>query len=315
MVEIGKEENSGSNQDVVKETKQIIEYREKELFGAYELVKDTVVVIKILRKVPVLVEDKVEIKEIIIGHGSGFVYTLKELPFIFTTHHVISGLKKNDSIEILLKQKDGNWIAERNAQIFFNDPEHDISALFLSLNANNLTSVNFAKPVFEPTVLLKVGVRITYCGFPYISEKGEFIPIFQQGIIAGIDTGRFKDDKVAYIIDGMVNPGNSGGPAFISDGKDVIGIISAYIKPLLAGPKLAIIDGEETIDLLSRSAGLGLVVPINYAIDRLRSEISRLVDEQKEKESKVQNQSLTVQEQQQNIKEAIASRIAKEQII
>jgi S1-C subfamily serine protease len=270
------------------------------------------VVIKILRKVPVLVEDKVEIREIIIGHGSGFIYNLKELPFVFTAHHVISDLKKNDSIEIFLKQKDGTWIAERNAQIFFNDPEHDISALFLSLDANNLSSVNFAKPVFTPTVLLKVGVRITYCGFPYISEKGEFIPIFQQGIIAGIDTGRFKDNKVAYIIDGMVNPGNSGGPAFISDGKDVIGIISAYIKPLLAGPRLAIIDGEETIDLLSRSAGLGLVVPINYAIDRLRSEINRLADEQKQKDARIQNQSSAAQEQQPNLKEVIASRIIRD---
>lgn len=312
MAEITKEGSSGSNQEMFKEAKQIIEYREKELFDAYELVKDTVVVIKILRKIPVLVEDKVEIKEIIIGHGSGFVYNLKGLPFVFTAHHVIRDLKKNDSIEILLKQKDGKWITERNAQIFFSDPEHDISALFLSVDGNNLGSVNFAKPVFQPTTLLKVGVRITYCGFPYISEKGEFIPIFQQGIIAGIDTGRFKDDKVAYIIDGMVNPGNSGGPAFISDGKDVIGIISAYIKPLLAGPRLAIIDGEETIDLLSRSAGLGLVVPINYAIDRLRSEIKRLADEQKKKENKIESQSSAINEQQQNLREVIASRLSKE---
>lgn len=296
---------------VAQNAKGIIEYREKELFETYELIKDTVVLIKIIRKIPVLVEDKVEIREILIGHGSGFVYILDKIPFVFTAHHVVNELKKNDSVEIILKQKDGNWISERNAQIFFNDPDHDISAFLLAGDGSNLTSVDFSKQVFIPTTLLKVGVRITYCGFPYLSDKGEFIPVFQQGIIAGIDTGRFKDDKVAYIIDGMVNPGNSGGPAFLSSGKDAIGIISAYIKPLLAGPRLVIIDGEETIDLLGRSAGLGLVVPINYAIDRLRAEINRMVEEEKHKQNKIQDQGLSSSEQPQNIQAVIASRISK----
>jgi S1-C subfamily serine protease len=265
--------------------------------------------IKIVRKVPVLIEEKVEIREILIGHGSGFVYILDSIPFVFTAYHVVNELKKNDSIEIILKQKNGNWISERNVQIFFNDPDHDISALLLPGDGSNLISVDFVKPLFTLTTLFKVGVRITYCGFPYISDKGDFIPVFQQGIIAGIDTGRFKDDKVAYIIDGMVNPGNSGGPAFLSSSKDAIGIISAYIKPLLAGPRLVIIDGEETIDLLGRSAGLGLVVPINYAIDRLRAEINRLIEEGKQ--NKIQDQGLSSSAQPQNIQAVIASRISK----
>lgn len=183
--------------------------------------------------------------------------------------------------------------------------------MILPGEGSNLTSVDFSKPVFNPATLLKVGARITYCGFPYLSDKGEFIPVFQQGMIAGIDTGRFKDDKVAYIIDGMVNPGNSGGPAFLSSSKDAVGIISAYIKPLLAGPRLVIIDGEETIDLLGRSAGLGLVVPINYAIDRLRSEINRLIEEEKQKQNKIQDQKPVSLEQPQNIQAVIASRLFK----
>jgi len=274
------ETTSNVSQETAKEIREI---REKELYDAYELIKDTVAVIKILRKVPFLVEDKVEIKEITIGHGSGFIYNLKGLPFVFTAHHVISDLKKNDLIEVMVKQKDGRWITERNVQIFFDDPEHDICAILLSIDGHQLSSVNFSKPVFNTTSLLKVGARITYCGFPYISQKGDLIPIFQQGIIAGIDTGRFSDGKVAYIIDGMVNPGNSGGPAFVGSGKDVIGIISAYITPMLAGPRLAIIDGGETIDLMSRSAGLGLVIPVNYAVEKLLKEINRLLEEEKKK--------------------------------
>lgn len=299
-------------QQVVQDAKNAIEYREKELFETYELIKDTVVLIKIIRKIPVLVEEKVEIREILIGHGSGFIYTLDKISFVFTAHHVVNDLKKNDSIEIIFRQRDGNWTSERNAQIFFNDLDHDISALLLPGEGSNLTSVDFSKPVYNPTTLLKVGARITYCGFPYLSDKGEFIPVFQQGMIAGIDTGRFKDDKVAYIIDGMVNPGNSGGPAFLSSSKDAIGIISAYIKPLLAGPRLVIIDGEETIDLLGRSAGLGLVVPINYAIDRLRSELNRLIEEEKQKQNKVQDQKPVLLEQPQSIQAVIASRISKD---
>ncbi len=312
MDENKKTELGTQEQQVAQNAKGIIEYREKELFETYELIKDTVVLIKILRKVPMLVEEKVEIQEILIGHGSGFVYILDKIPFVFTAQHVVNDLKKNDCIEINLKQKDGTWISERNAQIFFNDPDHDISAFLLPGDGSNLTSVDFSKPVFNLTTLLKVGVRITYCGFPYVSDKGEFIPVFQQGIIAGIDTGRFKDDKVAYIIDGMVNPGNSGGPAFFSSSKDAIGIISAYIKPLLSGPRLVIIDGEETIDLLGRSAGLGLVVPINYAIDRLRAEINRLIEEEKQKQDKIEEQRSITSDPQQNIQAVIASRISKE---
>ena len=44
------------------ETKEIRRIREQELFDAYELIKDTVVIIRILRKVPYLTEEKVEVK-------------------------------------------------------------------------------------------------------------------------------------------------------------------------------------------------------------------------------------------------------------
>lgn len=299
------------NQETAKEAKELKQFREKELFDAYEVIKDTVAVIKILRKVPFLTEGKVEIKEMIIGHGSGFIYILNGIPLVFTAYHVISDLKKDDSIEIMLKQKDGRVVSERNIQVFFNDPDHDIAALLLSLDGNNLSSVSFSKPVFTPTTLLKIGVRITYCGFPYISRKGEFIPIFQQGIIAGIDTGRFTDDKVAYIIDGMVNPGNSGGPAFVGTSKDAIGIISAYIKPMLPGPRLAIIDDGETIDLMSRSAGLGIVVPINYAVEKLRYEINRLIEE-KRKEVATQNIKSDSSGIDANLAKAVIARTVKE---
>jgi len=301
-----------TNQKTEAEVKEITKIREQELFDAYELIKDTVVVIKILRKIPVLIEDRVEIKEIVIGHGSGFIYNMNRVSFVFTAQHVISDLKKNERIQILLKQKDGQWITDNNVQVFFEDAEHDIAALFLSADANSLSSVELSKFVFNPSTLLKVGVRVTYCGFPYISNKGEFIPVFQQGMIAGIDTGRFKDNKFAYIIDGMVNPGNSGGPAFVGTGKEVIGIISAYIKPMLPGPRLVIIDGDETIDLLSRSAGLGLVVPVNYAVDRLRLEINKLAqaaESEKNKEAITQEQKQESDESQVNLKKIIASRL------
>jgi len=258
---------------------------EKKLPEVFTLIRRSVVLINIVRKTPFLEDDKMVIKDFNIGHGSGFIYNIGDLAFVFTAAHIVTDLKKEDRIEVIAPNKRGEWVKDSKVQIFFADEEHDIAALLLSHKAVNFQPVNLPAPAFDLEMVLKVGVMITYCGFPYIS-RGKYIPVFQQGMIAGIDTGRFKDDKIAYVIDGMVNPGNSGGPAFYGKTNEVIGIISAYIKPLTGGPRLAIIDGRSITDLFSRSAGLGLVVPINYAIDALKMEIGKIKRKAKRGEDK-----------------------------
>lgn len=155
-------------------------------------------------------------------------------------------------------------------KILLHDEKKDIAILGFEKVEGNFESVIIPKPALKGEHL-RVGVDVAWCGYPGIGSS--IIPILQKGMIAGIEDKIF-DHGFAYIIDGMVNPGNSGSPAFWNFNKEVIGIVTAYV-PQPSSYRLAIIGNKGPIQVFNNPSGLGLVVPIQYVIDLVFASTSK----------------------------------------
>lgn len=113
-------------------------------------------------------------------------------------------------------------------------------------------TVGFPAQTFQGKIL-KVGNEVAWCGYP--AAVSPFVPILQKGMIAGYDGKK-------CIVDGIVNPGNSGGPIFYSYSQQIVGMIVAFA----AQPskyRLALVEGEEgkVVQTFANPSGLGIVIP------------------------------------------------------
>ncbi|MEM9604643.1 MAG: Do family serine endopeptidase [Pseudomonadota bacterium] len=141
------------------------------------------------------------------GLGSGVVISADG--YIVTNHHVIDGA---DSISVSFYNRD-----EHTATLVGSDPRTDIALLKVDTDA--LTPATLGN-----SADLKVGQWVIAIGAPF-----GFDFTATQGIISALSRSLPSRDDSNYVpfiqTDVAVNPGNSGGPLFNTDG-DVIGINS-----------------------------------------------------------------------------------------
>jgi serine protease Do len=150
------------------------------------------------------------------GIGSGVVYR-QDLQgyYVITNHHVVDG---GTSFEVILSTKQ-----RVSATLLGSDDDQDVAVLRLSTLAN----VTVATIDWEDVLL--PGEEVFAIGTP---GEIDFAFTMTKGIVAGVDRDVDLDENVllhqqthAIQIDVAVNPGNSGGPLFNSQGK-LIGINS-----------------------------------------------------------------------------------------
>ena len=160
------------------------------------------------------------------GFGSGFI--ISEDGYIITNAHVV-----DNASEILVGLQDRR---EYPAELIGSDPTTDIA--LLKLEASNLPVVTIGD-----SEDLRVGEWVLAIGSPFGFEHTA-----TQGIVSALARSLPDGTYVPFIqTDVAVNPGNSGGPLFNTDG-EVIGVNS---------------------QIYSRSGGyqgLSFSIPINVAI-------------------------------------------------
>ncbi len=160
------------------------------------------------------------------GFGSGFI--ISDDGYIITNAHVVDNATQ---IKVGLQDR-----REYDATLVGSDPASDIA--LLKLEANNLPVVTIGD-----SEQLRVGEWVLAIGSPFGFEHTA-----TQGIVSALARSLPDDTYVPFIqTDVAVNPGNSGGPLFNTDG-EVVGVNS---------------------QIYSRSGGyqgLSFSIPINVAM-------------------------------------------------
>ena len=175
--------------------------------------------------------------------GTGFAI---DDGYIVTNFHVVNGARK-----ILVSGITGDYLEKYNTQIVATDEKNDIAILkVLDSKFKSMGSI----PYGINTALVNEGEDVFVLGYPLTSTMGNEIKL-TNGIISS--TKGYKDDETMYQIQAPIQPGNSGGPLFDSNG-DIIGVIRAkHSDAENAGYAIKAIYLENLI----KSSGISASVP------------------------------------------------------
>jgi S1-C subfamily serine protease len=147
--------------------------------------------------------------------GTGFAISSSGL--IATNFHVIEGAKK-----ISIKGVNNDFSISYQAIVIASDAKSDLAVL--QIIDSRFTGFNTLPYIFKKNPA-DVGESIFVLGYPLTATMGEEVKL-TNGIISS-KTG-YEGDISMYQISAPVQPGNSGGPLFDSQG-NVIGIVSAKL--------------------------------------------------------------------------------------
>ncbi|MDQ3535195.1 MAG: serine protease [Bacteroidota bacterium] len=162
------------------------------------------------------------------GNSSGTCFAIdwEGRQYLVTAKHVISGIFDNGIIEIFFKAK---WHPQQ-IKLIGHHPKVDVSVIEIGSVLSNLP--------LEPTAGgIALGQDVYFLGFPFSlsDQRNSYInrdfplPLVKKGILSAM----FNDEKGDYLLlDGINNPGFSGGPVVFKPNKGngfkVAGIISGY---------------------------------------------------------------------------------------
>jgi len=142
--------------------------------------------------------------------GSGFAISDG---YIVTNYHVTSGAKN-----IRVKGIKGDMKESYTGYVVASDKDHDISIIkIVDKDFDSFGTI----PYSIGKAAVDMGDDVFVLGYPMTSTMGEGVKL-TEGIISS--TSGYKGDDSMYQISAAVQPGNSGGPLFNSDGA-VIGIV------------------------------------------------------------------------------------------
>jgi len=150
-----------------------------------------------------------------VGSGTGFAISSNGI--IVTNYHVIEGAK-----EIKIRGVNSDFNKVYKAKVLVSDKNNDLA--LIQIDDYRFTSLGTI-PYTLKTKLANVGENIFALGYPLRAAMGDEIKL-TNGIISS-KTG-FQGDITSYQVSAPVQPGNSGGPLFNSNG-NVIGIINAKL--------------------------------------------------------------------------------------
>lgn len=159
-------------------------------------------------------EEKIENEKInSISTGTGFAITNNG--YVVTNYHVIE-----NGTSITIKGVNGNFTKSYKAEVVQKDVLNDLAVLKIT---SPDYSLNSKIPYILVTNTKDVGEPINVLGFPLTATMGEEIK-FTNGTISA--KSGFQGDITTYQISAPIQPGNSGGPMFDSNG-NIVGIVNA----------------------------------------------------------------------------------------
>lgn len=157
------------------------------------------------------------IKEAAEEQWSGTGFALND-GYIATNYHVVENAKS-----IKIRGIKGEFNIDYNATVVSTDKLNDLAIIKI---IDNRFSDFGTIPYRVKTSISEVGENIFVLGYPLTTTMGDEIKL-TTGVISA-KTG-FKGDVSLYQISAPVQPGNSGGPLFNSNG-NIIGIVSSKHK-------------------------------------------------------------------------------------
>jgi len=216
-------------------------------------------VIEEIKSSVVLIEADLQ-KEGKIGLGTGFV--IHPDGYILTCEHVVRGTSRG----VIQIDRDGKGYEVYGFKILKTDKVKDIA--ILKIEETNLKTVTI-----EPSMnIRKTGEDIATMGFPFIAEDIDY-PSTTKGIISAIilEPINEKESITTYQLDAMVHEGNSGGPCFLPENGNVIGIINSRFDPLQSAMKKGGVKIEIIGRPLSERTNFSYAVPIDYTVEMLKN--------------------------------------------
>lgn len=147
--------------------------------------------------------------------SSGTGFAISSSGIIVTNYHVIEGAKN-----IKVRGIDGNFNKSFSAKILISDKNNDLA--IIKIDDYSFSTIGTIPYVIKSNVA-NAGENIFVLGYPLRATMGDEVKL-TNGIISS-RTG-FKGDVTSYQISAPVQPGNSGGPLFDSQG-NIIGVINA----------------------------------------------------------------------------------------
>ena len=187
---------------------------------------------------------KIYQKERLAGSGSGFIYKIEgDYAYVMTNHHVVN----NGTKFVVVTSTD----EEIEGKLLGSDEYLDLAVIKIakkdymtSVTIGDSSKINLGDTVFT------IGAPVGY----------EYRGTVTNGIISGLNRlvevsvkNSNSDDWVMEVIqtNAAVNPGNSGGPLFNTNG-EVIGVISMKLV-------------QNSIE------GMGFAIPIDYAMSHVKT--------------------------------------------
>lgn len=144
--------------------------------------------------------------------GTGFF--LSKNGFIVTNHHVIDGAKS-----IKVTSINGNRNSTYNARVEVSDKQNDLAIIKITDYFTQPTTIPYSFKFSQSSI----GESCWVLGYPLTQTMGEDIKL-TNGIISS--KSGFDGNIAQYQISAPVQPGNSGGPVFDSNG-NLIGVVQA----------------------------------------------------------------------------------------
>lgn len=196
-------------------------------------------------------------------YGTGFVIKSNETEsYILTCHHIVD----SNYMEVVLT---GENRTEYQAFLYKDSSFFDLSIITVNVQL---------KPVkIGSSGTVRVGTKVAFTGYPLDSE----VQSTNDGIVSFIGA---RNGIPTLIVNSFVNSGNSGGPVFLADSGEVVGVISARETTILPSLKFdvsekfneeskQIITNQEMIYNLIKKAfrettqrGIGIAVPIDNTV-------------------------------------------------
>ncbi len=198
-------------------------------------------------------------------YGTGFVFSKNG--YAITAEHIISAIsRKGDTANLYAFFPAVGNSKKVSAKVVTRNIKYDLAIIKLEGISFNHVSLGDSSRIEE-------GQLIALCGYPYGPVFG-LHPTTHTGIISNISPMAIPVQNMSLLSNRMINaltnpyfifqldctafPGNSGGPLFLPETGDVIGVLnSAFIKATKENKQI--------------STGISYAIPINYIKELIES--------------------------------------------
>jgi len=188
---------------------------------------------------------------------SGFVANQSGKYYVFATAHMCDGIKIGQEVNCLVMAKPTDQQLGCKLVAFNN--ERDVAVYSIPEGSYSLSPVKIS-----PAKILS-GMEIGFAGYPF-AIKGVFVVVPRKGMISSTYTfnlsvedpqtkAKRTIDVKYFLIDGISNPGDSGGPVFITETGEVIGML---------------VGMTGAVDVSDKQTGIFLAVPVEYLSQLLK---------------------------------------------